>query len=106
MQTDNRILDDLARLASGALGSATAVREEIEARVRQRLESILAAMELVRRDEFEAVKAMAVAARTENEALARRVATLETARERQATLKAARTHQATLKAARKHPGKA
>jgi hypothetical protein len=82
MQTDNRFIDDLARLASGALGSAAAVRDEIEARVRQRLESILVGMDLVRRDEFEAVKAMAVAARTENEALASRLATLEGARKR------------------------
>jgi hypothetical protein len=82
MQTENRFIDDLARLASGALGSAAALREEIEARFRQRLDSILAGQDLVRRDEFEAVKAMAAAAREKNEELERRVAALESSRKR------------------------
>lgn len=77
MQTDNRFIDDLAKLANGALSSASAVREEFEARVRQRLEGILTGMDMVRRDEFEAVKAMAAAARAENAALAARLAALE-----------------------------
>ncbi|MEX2648399.1 MAG: accessory factor UbiK family protein [Alphaproteobacteria bacterium] len=79
MQTDNRFIDDLARLAGGALHSAGAVREEIEARLRHRLEALLGGMNLVARDEFEAVKAMAAKARAENEALAERVARLEAA---------------------------
>lgn len=77
MQTDNRFLDDLAKLASGALSSAGAVREEIEARLRQRLEGLVGGMNLVARDEFDAVKASATAARAESEALAARVAALE-----------------------------
>ncbi|HYM30883.1 MAG TPA: accessory factor UbiK family protein [Candidatus Cybelea sp.] len=77
MQTDNRILDDLARLASGAVGTIQGLRAEIDAMVRQQLERILARMELVSRDEFDAVKAMAAAARAENERLATRLAELE-----------------------------
>jgi BMFP domain-containing protein YqiC len=77
MQTDNRILDDLARLASGAVGTIQGLRAEIDAMVRQQLERILARMELVSREEFDAAKAMAAAARAENERLATRLAELE-----------------------------
>ena len=77
MQTDNRFLDDLARLASSALNSAGAVRDEIEARLHQRFEAALGGMNLVARDEFDAVKAMAAKARTENARLERRIADLE-----------------------------
>ncbi len=79
MQTSNRILDDLARVAGGALGTLNGVRAEIESLVRQRLERAMATMDLVPREEFEAVKAMAAKAREENEALARRIAALEAA---------------------------
>ncbi len=79
MQTDNRILDDLARIATGALGTLQGARGEVEALIRQQFERILADMELVERDEFEAVKAMAAAAREENEQLAERIAALEAA---------------------------
>ena len=67
MQTENRILDDLARLATSALGTASGVRDEIEARLRHQFERLIASMDLVRRDEFEAVKAMAANARLEQE---------------------------------------
>ena len=77
MQTDNRLLDDLARVAAGAVGVLAGVREEVEARLRQHFERVLDGMELVNRDEFEAVKAMAAEARTENERLAKRLAALE-----------------------------
>ncbi len=81
MQSQNPFLDDLARVASGALGVAAGVREEVEARLRDQFERVLARMELVTREEFEAVRAMAVKAREEQEALERRVAALETALE-------------------------
>jgi len=58
MQVDNRLLDDLARLTSGALGSLAGLKEEIDALVRRRLERLLAEMELVRREEFEADRAV------------------------------------------------
>ncbi len=79
MQVDNRFLDDLARVANGAVGALSGVREEVEAMVRQRAERLLADMELVTREEFEAVKAVAAKARLEQEALEDRVATLEAA---------------------------
>lgn len=79
MQTDNRLLDDLARVANGAVGALSGVRGEIETLVRQRVERFLADMDLVTREEFEAVKAVAAKARTEQEALEERVASLEAA---------------------------
>ncbi len=79
MQTDNRLIDDLAKVAASAVGVAAGMREEVEARVRHQFERILEGMELVSRDEFEAVKAMAAEARAENERLAARLATLEAA---------------------------
>jgi BMFP domain-containing protein YqiC len=77
MQTQNRILDDLARVAAGALGTLSGVKGEVEARLREQLERVLAGMDLVSREEFEAVKAMAAKARSEQEQLALRVAALE-----------------------------
>ncbi len=77
MQTQNRLLDDLARVASGAIGVAAGMRGEIEARLREQFEKILLQMDLVGREEFDAVKAMAAKARTEQEDLAKRVAVLE-----------------------------
>ncbi len=77
MQFDNRIIDDLARVASSALGVASGVRDEVEARLRQQFERLLDGLDLVTRDEFEAVRAMAAEARAENERLAERIAALE-----------------------------
>lgn len=77
MQSDNRLFDDLARVASGAAGALSGVRSEIEEIFRQRIERFLADADMVPRDEFEAVKAVAVRAREEQEALARRVEALE-----------------------------
>ena len=74
---ENRILDDLAKVAAGAMGGVAGVRQEIEARLRQQFERILANMDVVSREEFEVVKAMAVKARMEQEALAARLAALE-----------------------------
>jgi len=77
MQTKGRIFDDLARVANGAAGTLSGVRHEIEGVVKQRLERVLADMDLVTRDEFEAVKEVAAKARIEQEALETRVAELE-----------------------------
>ncbi|HUK11403.1 MAG TPA: accessory factor UbiK family protein [Stellaceae bacterium] len=77
MQSENRILDDLARMASGALSTLGGVRQELEARIRDQVERVLDRMEVVRREEFEAVRAMAMKARAEQERLAERVAALE-----------------------------
>jgi BMFP domain-containing protein YqiC len=77
MQSQNRFFDDVARVASGAVGALSGVRGEIEARLREQLERALAGMDLVSREEFEAVKAMAAKARDEQEVLLRRIAELE-----------------------------
>ncbi len=65
MQTDNPFLDGMARLFTDAAGAAQSVRAEIEGVVRQRMEKLVADMNLVPREEFEAVKAMAAKARAE-----------------------------------------
>ena len=77
MQTDNRILDDLARVASSAMGAAGGVKGEFETLVRRQFERVLATMDMVSRDEFDAVKEMAAKARSEQEALLARVEQLE-----------------------------
>ena len=77
MQTDNRLLDDVAKAASGALGSLAGLRHEIEMRVQQQLERLLGRMNLVSREEFETMKAVAQAAREEQIKLERRLAEIE-----------------------------
>lgn len=77
MQTKGRIFDDLARVANGAVTTLVGIKGEVEAVVRQRVERLLSEADLVPRDEFEAVKAMAANARAEQEALERRLADLE-----------------------------
>ena len=77
MQSQNKLLDDLARVASGAVGVAAGMRGEVEARLRAQFERILRDMDLVTREEYEVVAAMAIKAREEQEALADRVAALE-----------------------------
>ena len=79
MQTRNRFLDDLAKVANSAVNVASGLKGEIDARVSQQFERVLDGMELVDRDEFEAVKAMAAEARAENERLSKRLAKLEAA---------------------------
>jgi len=77
MQTDNPLLDGLARLFTDAAGAAQSVRAEIDVFMRQRLERLVTDMDFVPREEFEAVKAMAAKARSENERLEARIAALE-----------------------------
>ena len=77
MQSQNRFFDDLARVASGAMGAFTGMRDEVEARLRDQLERVLAGMNLVSREEFEAVRAMAAKAREEQEVLQRKITALE-----------------------------
>jgi BMFP domain-containing protein YqiC len=73
------MFDDAARVAGGALGTLAGLRREVEALARAQFERLLAQLDLVTRDEFETVKAMAAKARAENEALAARLAALEKA---------------------------
>ena len=77
MQSQNRFFDDMARVAAGAVGALSGMRSEVEARFRDQLERVLAGMDLVSREEFEAVKAMSAKAREEQENLLRRVEALE-----------------------------
>lgn len=87
MQTQSRFFDDLARVANGALSAAAGVRAEIEQLVRQQFDRFLADRNLVTREEFEAVEAMAAKARDEQERLAVRVAELESAPAAKSTLR-------------------
>ncbi len=77
MQSQNRFFDDFARMAGGAMGAFAGIRQELEARLREQMERWLSSMDLVTRDEFEAVKAMAAKARAEQERLEHRIAALE-----------------------------
>jgi BMFP domain-containing protein YqiC len=77
MQSQNRLLDDLARVATGALGAFSGMREEVETRLKEQFERVLGRMNLVTREEFDAVRAMAAKARSAQEALEKRVAALE-----------------------------
>ena len=78
-QTSNRLLDELAKLMTDAAGAAQGVRREMETLARAQGERVLREMDVVPREEHEAVKAMAQKAREENEALAVRIAALEAA---------------------------
>jgi len=71
------MLDEFARVMTDAAGAAQGVRREMEAVFRAQGERLLNQMDLVQREEFEAVRDMAVKARTENEALKKRLADLE-----------------------------
>ena len=77
MQTQNRLLDDLARIAAGVVEGLSGMGQQAEARLREQVERLLGRMDLVRREEFEAVKAMAQRAREEQEVLTARLAELE-----------------------------
>lgn len=77
MQTRNPLLDDIARVFAGAAGAASGVREDVEGRIRAQFERILSDMDLVTREEFEVVQAMAMRAREEQEALQERLERLE-----------------------------
>jgi len=76
-QTSNRFLDEIARLMNDAAGVASGVRREVDTVLRNQADRILRELDVVKRDEFEAVKEMARLAREENEALKARIAALE-----------------------------
>lgn len=79
MQSQNRIFDDIAKVAGGALSALGGLKQEVEAMVRDRFERFMAEGNFVRREEFDAVQAMASQARVEQEKLLARVAALEEA---------------------------
>ncbi len=76
-QSSNRILDELAKLMTDAAGAAQGVKREVEGAFRAQGERFLNSMDLVQREEFDAVMAMAQKAREENEILAKRIDALE-----------------------------
>ena len=76
-ETKSRLADDLSRLFNDAAGIAGGVRREVDTLVRSQLDRFLSTMDIVTREEFEAVREMAANARAENESLARRLADLE-----------------------------
>ena len=78
-QTNNRILDELARVMTDAAGAAQGLKREAEGVFRNRAERVLRDLDVVQREEFEAVKAMAERARAENDRLEARIAALEAA---------------------------
>jgi len=78
VQTTNRFFDEVARLMNDAAGVAQGMRREFETVFRSQAERILRDLDVVKREDFEAVKDMARLAREENEALKARVAALET----------------------------
>lgn len=76
-QTSSRFFDEIARLMNDAAGAAQGVRREVEGVMRHQVERILSDIDVVRREDFEAVKEMARLARQENEALKARLEALE-----------------------------
>jgi BMFP domain-containing protein YqiC len=77
MQSENRMFDDFVKFVNGAAGTLAGVGREAEASARQRAREWVGGLDMVSRDEFEAVKAMAVAARDEADALRARIDALE-----------------------------
>lgn len=77
MQTQNALFDEIAKLMTEAAGAADGVRREAETVMRSRLQRLLADMDVVTREEFEAVRDMARLAREENETLKARIEALE-----------------------------
>jgi BMFP domain-containing protein YqiC len=76
-QTRGRLFDDLSRLMTDAAGLAEGAKREVETLARAQLERLMAGMDLVSREEFEAVREMAALARTQNDKLEARIAALE-----------------------------
>ena len=76
-QTTNRFFDEIARLMNDAAGAASGVRREVETVVKTQIERLLRDLDVVTREEFEAVREMALIAREENDKLAARLKALE-----------------------------
>ena len=77
MQSQNRMFDDLVKMMNGVAGTMAGVGREAEGSMREKMREWVGGMDFVARDEFDAVKAMAAAARDENDALKKRIDALE-----------------------------
>jgi BMFP domain-containing protein YqiC len=77
MQSQNKLFDDFVKMMNGAAGTIAGMTREAQAGLQERARDWIGGLDLISREEFEAVKAMAVAAREENEALKARLDALE-----------------------------
>ncbi|MGI8704522.1 MAG: accessory factor UbiK family protein [Sphingomicrobium sp.] len=77
MQSENRLFDDFVKMMNGVAGTMAGMGREAEDSMREKMREWVGGMDFVSRDEFDAVKAMAAAAREENEILRSRIASLE-----------------------------
>lgn len=77
MHVDSKFLDDLSKVAGGALGAASGMKSEVEAQFRRHIERVMMDLDLVSREEFEAVSAMARKARLEQDALREEIESLK-----------------------------
>lgn len=77
MENRNRLFDDVAKVAGSAVGTLSGLKNEVESRTRQKLNDLIAQLDLVTREEFDSVMGVAIKAREEQEALAKRLAELE-----------------------------
>jgi BMFP domain-containing protein YqiC len=100
MQSQNRLFDDFVKVMNGAAGTLAGVTREAQAAMQERARDWIGGLDMVSREEFETVKALAVAAREENAALRARIEALET---RGATAPAAAAPTASAKPRRKPP---
>ena len=79
MQSENKMFDDFVKMVNGFAGTMAGMGREAESSAREKMREWVGGMDFVARDEFDAVKSMAVAARDENEALRKRIEALEAA---------------------------
>jgi BMFP domain-containing protein YqiC len=79
MQSENRLFDDFVKVMNGAAGTLAGMTREAESAMRERMRDWIGGLDMVSREEFEAVKAIAVAGREENQALRARIEKLEAA---------------------------
>ncbi|QNN65665.1 accessory factor UbiK family protein [Sphingomonas rhizophila] len=79
MQSENRLFEDLVKMMNGAAGTFAGMGREAESSMRQKMREWVGGLDMVSREEFDAVKAMAIAARDENDALKKRIDALEAA---------------------------
>ncbi len=77
MENHNRLFDDVAKVAGSAVGTLSGLKNEVESRTRQKLDDLIARLDLVTREEFDSVMAVAVKAREEQEDLTKRLNALE-----------------------------
>jgi BMFP domain-containing protein YqiC len=77
MQSENRLFDDFVKVMNGAAGTLAGMTREAEGAFRERMREWIGGLDMIGRDEFEAVKAIAVAAREENQGLKARIDALE-----------------------------